>query len=138
MTPVQNLRHCCQVRSRESLYDRMFYILEKVSAIAIGVFSAYVSYDLFLAFFILGTAVGMYQYFYSTDTDRIARHRASSCSQTLLEQLTGAKLPPLASLIANLGVTWCHIDHHTRIFVPIVGFSLGAWTGQSAAPHIKY
>lgn len=138
MNTIQNLRQCCQIRPRESFYDQMFYILEKVSAVALGVFSAYVSYDLFLAFFILGTAVGAYQYFYSDDNDRIARHKASSCSQSLLEQLTGAKLPPLASLLANLGITWCHIDHHTRIFVPIVGFSLGVWTGQSGAPHIKY
>ena len=131
MTPVQNSSPCCASHSlSSSRSDRLFHLLEKVSAIALGVFSAYASMELFLPFFLIGTAIGLYQYFYTPAADRLASHRASTCSQGLLEQLTGAKLPPMASLIANVAVTWCHIEHHTEIFVPVVGVSLGAWAGQ--------
>jgi hypothetical protein len=137
MSSVQALPPCCHISCQESSYDRLFYILEKVSAVALGIFSAYVCYELFLAFFALGTAVGVYQYFYSDASDRIAKHKASSCSQNLLEQLTGVKLPALASLIANLGITWCHIDCHSKVFVPIIGFSLGAAAGQTVFQYSK-
>jgi hypothetical protein len=130
--PIQQSRPCCSGRSLDPfLNDRLFYLLEKVSAVALGVFSAFISMELFLTYFLVGSAIGIYQYFYTDAAARLANQRTSTCSQGLLEQLTGAKLPPLASLVANLAVTWCHIQHHTAIFVPIVGVSLGAWTGQT-------
>jgi len=126
-------RPCCSGHTyAPPLNDRLFYLLEKVSAIALGFFAAKVSMHLFLGYFMIGAAIGLYQYFYTDVADRIAKTRTSSCSQGLLEQLTGAKLPPLASLAANLAVTWYHVQHHSVIFVPIVGVSLGAWAGQTA------
>ncbi len=123
---------CCSGHTyAPPLNDQLFYLLEKVSAVALGVIAAQVSIALFLSYFLLGTAIGLYQYFYTNAAERIAKNRASTCSQGLLEQLTGAKLPPLASLAANLAVTWCHIQHHSAIFVPIIGVSLGAWAGQT-------
>jgi hypothetical protein len=110
----------------------MFYLLEKVSAIALGCFAAKASVHLFLGYFLIGTAIGLYQYFYTNVADRIAKTRTPSCSQGLLEQLTGAKLPSVISLATNLAVTGYHVQHHSVIFVPIVGVSLGAWAGQTA------
>lgn len=124
---------CChghQVLQESSLSESLFHLLEKVSAIAIGVFAAYASFELFLSFFALGTAVGLYQYF-SAEPDQGGPSAHSSCTQGFMEQLTHVKLPPLLSLAANLAITWCHIDHHTTVFVPVVGVSIGAWAGQT-------
>lgn len=110
----------------------LFQLFEKVSAVALGVFSAYASMELFLPFFLAGTAIGLYQYF-SEGPQEGASRGGVACSQGLLEQLTQVKLPPLVSLGTNLAITWCHIDHHTTVFVPVVGLSLGAWAGQSLA-----
>ncbi len=115
----------------QSTSDKLFYLLEKVSAVALGIFAAYANFQLFLPFFLIGTAVGLYQYFSGERAQAVKA--GSSCSQGFLEQVTGVKLPPLLSFGANLAMTWCHIDHHTTIFVPIVGVSLGAWAGQSLA-----
>jgi hypothetical protein len=123
--------HCCHEHVHQpSISEQVFKILEKVSAIALGIFAAYASMELFLSFLLLGTAVGLYQHFSST-SNQANSSAGTGCSQGFLEQLTGVKLPPLISLGANLAVTWCHIDHHTDVFVPIIALSLGAWAGQS-------
>lgn len=121
---------CCHPHRHESMSDRVLYILEKVTAVALGVFCAYASMELFLPFFFVGMAVGLYQHI-SAQGEAGGPTGTASCSQGFLEQLTGVRLPRFVSLIANVGVTWCHIDHHTTIFVPIVGVSLGAWIGQA-------
>ena len=132
MAAIHDHIACCAAPHRnQSSHDRLLFTLEKASAVALGIFSALASMELFLAFFLVGTAVGLYQSYYSNASERTASQSAVACSQGLLEQLTGAKLPPLVSLVANLAITWCHIDHHTSVFVPVVGVSLGAWAGQT-------
>jgi hypothetical protein len=123
---------CCHGHEHrhESVSDRVLYILEKVTAVALAVFCAYACMELFLPFFLVGMAVGLYQHI-SAQGQLEGPTGAASCSQGFLEQLTGVRLPRLVSLIANVGVTWCHIDHHTTIFVPVVAVSVGAWVGQA-------
>jgi hypothetical protein len=110
--------------------EKMWWALEKASAIALGIFSAYTNLKLFIPVFLLGISLGIYNYF-----EGINKHThsssTSSCSQGFMEQLTGIKLPAPLSLIANIAITVCHIDHHDTVFVPIVAASIGAWTGQS-------
>lgn len=133
MAAIHNHHHhaCCHEPVHQpSISEQLFKILEKVSAVALGAFAAYASMELFLPFLLLGTAVGLYQHFSST-RDHADGSTGSGCSQGFLEQLTGVKLPPLLSLGANLAITWCHIDHHTSIFVPVIALSLGAWAGQA-------
>lgn len=131
MAAVHNHPACCQGHHHHpSTSDQLFHLLEKVTAIALGVFCAYASMELFLPFFFAGVAIGLYQHLSSNVLEE-APAGISSCSQGFLEQLTGVRLPPLISLVANVAVIWCHIDHHTAIFVPIVGISLGAWSGQA-------
>ncbi len=130
---VHNHSHCCaKPRAPISISEKIFHLLEKVSAVAVGVFAAFASIELFLPLFLTGTAVGIYQSLTAEHVHNETR-KVSSCSQGFLEQLTGVKLPPLLSLGANLAVTWCHIDHHTTVFVPVVGLTLGAWAGKSFA-----
>jgi len=108
-------------------------VLEKVSAIALGVFSAYVSKQLFIPAFIAGIGIGIYSYVQEKQSEHA--HSSSSCAQGLLEQLTGVKLPPVVSLATNLGATVCHIEHHSSVFVPIIALSLGAWVGKTASHY---
>jgi hypothetical protein len=107
-------------------------LTEKISAIALGIFSAYTNLKLFVPFFLAGVAIGIYSY--NQDKDPCKKtHPTSSCAHGLIEQLTGVKLPRVVSLIANIAVTVCHIDHHATVFVPVVGVSLGAWIGKLGA-----
>lgn len=115
-------------------FNKGMRIIEKVSAIAMGIIAAMTDLKLFVPFFLVGCAIGFYQY--ATEPEH-RRHGGitSSCSQGFIEGLTGVKLPPLVSLVANIAVTVCHIDHHSDVFVPVVGVSIGAWVGKSAAHY---
>ena len=124
MIAIQNQRSCCEPQERQD--NKILSALEKISAVALGIFSAYANVTLFFSSFLFGIAIGFYQ-----ERDYSVTRRAVTCSQGLMEQLTGTKLPPLVSLLANIAVAWCHIDHHTSVFVPITGISLGAWAGQT-------
>jgi hypothetical protein len=130
---VQNDCACPHVHHHQrSLSDRLFTLLEKVSAVVLGVFAAHANMALFLSFFAAGTALGVYQYM-TSGSQEDSGHGGSSCSQGFLEQLTKVKLPRFVSLGVNLAITWCHIDHHTSVFVPIIGLGLGTWVGQTGS-----
>jgi hypothetical protein len=133
MANVHNHHHhheCCNRPVHQpSLSDQTFKMLEKVSAVALGAFAAMADMGLFIPFFTAGAALGLYQYLSSTHREAHASS-GSACSQGFLEQLTGVKLPPLISLGANMAITWCHIDHHSSVFVPVIALILGDWAGQ--------
>lgn len=133
-THVHSKVEGCHHPKEKSTYDLLINVIEKISAIALGVFSAYVSWELFVPFFFVGVCIGVYSY---TQDKASCAHagQASSCAHGLLEKLTGVKLPPLISLAANIAVTVCHIDHHATVFVPVIGISLGAWAGKTAAQY---
>ncbi len=118
----------------KSNFDLLINVIEKISAIALGAFSLYTNWQLFVPFFFVGTCVGIYSYI--QDKKSCHEHNpASSCAHGLLEQLTGVKLPPIISLVANIAVTVCHIDHHATVFVPVIGVSLGNWIGKTASHY---
>lgn len=119
---------------KKSGFDLFIRTLEKVSAVALGIFSACMSLELFIPFFFFGMAIGVYTYFQNKDVCSHS-HSVSSCAHGFLEQLTGVRLPAPFSLAANIAVMICHIDHHTAVFVPIVGVSLGSWAGESACHY---
>ena len=121
----------CSPDHKISKFDSLVGIIEKISAIALGVFSAYTSRTLFVPYFFVGFCIGIYSNIQNKDS---CDHpdTVSSCAHGLLEQLTGVKLPRIVSLAANIAVTVCHIDHHETVFVPVIGISLGAWAGKTA------
>lgn len=121
-------------QTKHSRFDPFIRTLEKVSAVALGIFSSCISLELFLPFFFFGMIIGVYTYFQNKH-DCSHRHPISSCAHGFLEQLTGVRLPAPFSLAANIAVMICHIDHHAAVFVPIVGFSLGSWAGESACHY---
>ncbi len=126
-------------RSTNSLkarFDSLLPLIEKITAIGLGVFSACTDFELFVPFFIGGILTGIYSYMQNKNAVDIT-HRTSSCAYGLIEQLTQVKLPPAISLAANVAMTVCHIDHHATVFVPIIALSLGAWVGKTAAYYSR-
>ncbi len=119
---------------KEPPFDVLMNVIEKISAVALGVFSAYTCLELFVPAFFFGVCVGIYSYIQDEKSCNHG-HSGSSCAQGLLEQLTGVKLPRTVSLAANIAVTVCHIDHHATVFVPVTGVSLGAWVGKMASHY---
>ncbi len=118
----------------KSKSTRVMEVLEKISAVALGIFSAYTNIKLFAPFFLLGVGIGVYTHIKHGPKDLEASSGGSACSQEFIEQVTGVKLPAPISLAANIAVTVCHIDHHTTVFVPIVGLAVGNWVGRNI-PH---
>lgn len=124
---------CCS-HNESPKCNKLMAIAEKVSAVALGAISFSINRSLFAAYFLVGFGIGVYQYIKQSGTAN-HQHAGSSCANTLLEQLTGVKLPAAISLAANVAVTVAHIEHHSDIFVPIIGISLGAWAGQKASHY---
>lgn len=127
---LEQTRSCCEAQPQRN-EEKLFSVLEKTCAVALVAFAAYVSLELFLPFFLAGAAIGIYQRFARGEGG--ARANATACSQGFMEQLLKVKLPPLVSLGVNLAITWCHIQHHTVVFVPVIALTTGDWAGQMAA-----
>lgn len=123
---------CCS-KNESPKCSILMTIAERVSAVALGALSLSLNRALFTAYFIVGFGIGVFQHVRHIG---VAAHvHAGSCANSLLEQLTGVKLPAPISLMTNLAVTIAHIEHHSDIFVPIIGISLGAWAGQKACHY---
>lgn len=131
-TPIKATAVCC-TKSNSPTCSMLMTIAERVSAIALGALSLTINRALFGAYFVVGFGIGVFQHIQHSG---VAKHvHAGSCANSLLEQLTGVKLPAPISLMTNLAVTIAHIEHHSDIFVPIIGISLGAWAGQKACHY---
>lgn len=125
--------HNCH-NKETSKYQIFINIIEKISAVALGAFSLYTSWQLFVPFFSVGLCIGIYSYI-TDEKSCNGSNQVSSCTHGLLEGLTGVKLPPLISIVANIAVAVCHIDHHATVFVPIIGVSLGNWIGKTTSHY---
>ena len=102
---------------------------EKVSAMVLTILAAITNISLFVPFFLIGCAYGVY----TECTDPSGSSCVSSgggCSQGFLEEITGIRLPKPVSLIANTAITYCHIEHHSDVFVPLVGIISGMKMGK--------
>lgn len=117
----------------KSKIDFAIDTIEKMSAVALGVFSLYTRWQLFIPFFVFGVCLGAFTQVKGEAVHHV--HHSSSCVRGLIEDLTGAKLPRILSTIAGVAVTLCHIDHHADVFVPIIGTSLGNWMGKTVSSY---
>lgn len=115
----------------ETNSSKILKVLEKVSAVALLAFAAYTAFLLTSAFFVLGFSFGVYKNL--TSETRSINGGGAACSQGFLEQITGIKLPPALSLAVNVATTICHIEEHSTVFAPIVGFLVGASAGNYTA-----
>lgn len=109
---------------KQSRTELAWDILEKISTISLGIFSAYVNFKMFLPSFLAGVGIGAYNYFYDNEgCDHV--HTFGSCSQ-----IRGVRLPAPVTIAINFAITICHIDHHSSVFVPVMGIQVGAWAGE--------
>ena len=134
--PHLNSHSCCG--SLQDTTPDWFCKIEQVTAVALAVFAYLVDAVLFVPFFLVGSAIGFYQAVTSNDSERDHSARMG-CSRGLMEQLTGIKLPRLVSLATDVAVMWCHIDHHSTVFVPMIALYSGAklaFEGTSLAQRI--
>jgi len=113
--------------------DKIWWIAEKVSMVAIAVFAAVTDPILFAASFSLGLVIGLFD----RQHDKAAVHHGhAACAHSFLEDLTGVKMPAPLGFIANVAVLVAHIDHHPTVFTPLVGVIMGLWAGKMLAPAI--
>ncbi|MGC2595958.1 MAG: hypothetical protein WA347_06735 [Rhabdochlamydiaceae bacterium] len=130
---VCHTRSCCeqQPTNSEQKWTTLMHLLEKVSLVGLTALSVYASLELFIPFFLIGVAIGIYQY--SGEKNRSSQTNiAPSCTQGVLEQITGVRLPAPVALAANVAITACHTVHHATVFVPIVALSVGVYVGKNA------
>ena len=127
--------HLKHAERSTSAHDRFMDVLEKVSAVALGLFSLYTDCMLFIPSFLIGIGVGIYNHIRREGKDSSHSHSHSSCAHDVFENVTGVSLPAPLSLAAGVAVTICHIEHHAIAFVPIAGLFLGAWLGERLPSH---
>lgn len=134
MTSAVQSSHCCSHfdNSPKGSLDLM-RVLERVSSVVLGIFSAKASPALFTVSFFAGLAIGLSQKIEGSNA-----HQSSSYSAGFMEQITGVKALPIVSLLANVSITYYHIDHHTLFFVPMVGIHLGMSAGQFFKDRVSH
>ena len=123
INPNSTIPSCCD--SPKDTTPQWFCALEKITAVGLAVFAYLTDTVLFIPFFLVGSAIGFYQALTSDATERESGARMG-CSRGLMEQLTAIKLPRVVSLATDVAVMWCHIDHHSIVFVPMIALYSGA------------
>ncbi len=104
-------------------------ILDMVTRVALGVLAATTAPLLFAPVFVAGVAWGAYHNHHYGHMHTHAPH-PSGCGQGFMESMAGMHFPHEISLLANLGITICHVDHHPEVFVPYCAVAVGMWAGQ--------
>ena len=120
------------VHKEHSSFDDAMYVLEKISFVALAIFTGYmVPPELFFPFMGAGVLVGIYVEYNKPINDCDHCHGdAGGCSQGFLEQGSGVRLPAPIGLVANLALTAAHVEHLPDVFGPLIGFFAGMLIGK--------
>ncbi len=105
------------------------HYLNMITRIALGAIAVMTSVTLFVPFFLLGVGIGLYHTHFA-ETAPCYKSEIAGCGQGFMENMANMHFPIEISLLANLGITVCHLDHHPTVFVPYTAIALGMWTGQ--------
>ena len=145
--PTQN---CCDRFFADQRVKVAYHVLEKITLLALTVLAAYSSPKLFFPFFGVGIIIGTCLYWnkritwpcnqetscHSHNTKCAEKNQAATggCSQGLMEQLTGVRLPPPLGLAASVAIMADHVvahhgHNHTNVFIPIIALNAGVWVG---------
>ncbi len=106
-----------------------FSLLEKIAAVALSVFAASVSKTFFAPWFAIGVGLGIYQSLEAPSSSDYSNYNYAS--PTIMERLTGVRLPNGCRFVAQLANTVSFIEMAPQIFVPMTGAYAGAWVGYS-------
>lgn len=143
-TTVHNLSschtpHCCDQTptSTNPNLELFMRVLEKVCLVGLGALAIYANWQVFIPFFLIGGAIGVYSYLQDKDFSQYAR-AAASCTQGVLEQISGVKLPAPVALATNAAITACHVVHHGVVFVPVVALCVGAYVGKGVSHGVNW
>ena len=147
---VNSTENCCDRFFADPRVKVAYFVLEKITLLALSILAAYSCPKLFFPFFgtgiIIGTCLNWNKRIvwpcnqqtscHKHDTHCHENNQASGggCSQGLMEQLTGVRLPPPLGLAANVAIMADHVvghhgHKHSNVFVPIIALNAGVWVG---------
>lgn len=118
---------------------RVLRVLEQLTLIGLAIYAGYTNPKLFLPFFGIGIALGVYLHRQrGQECAGGGDGNGAMCAGGFLSDLTRVKLPPPVPLLINAAMMWDHIAHHSKIFVPIVALNAGVWVGNLMAEYVHY
>jgi len=119
-------------------YESMMELLNIVTRLVLGILAAKTAPALFIPCAVAGVVWGLSHAVQHGHHHGGSAIHPSGCGQGFMESVAGMHFPPELTVIANLGITLCHLDHHPEVFVPYCAVAVGMWTGQLiAAPLSK-
>lgn len=114
-------------------YESMMDLMNIITRVVLGILAAKTSPALFIPCMALGVFWGVS---HTMAHGNVHSHHAihpSGCGQGFMESVAGMHFPMELTVLANLGITICHLDHHPEVFVPYCAVAVGMWTGQLIA-----
>lgn len=130
-TEVEACHHPSKACHKAATPNRdLINIMNQVTRIALAIIAVMTSATLFFPVFFIGMALGWYHHHYSPSVEQGHGPEILGCGQGFMESMADMHFPAEISLLANLGVTICHIDHHPLVFVPYAALAVGMWAGQ--------
>ena len=123
---------------KPTLGEQLLDIALKVSVAALGILAAISSFQSFIATFAIGIALGVYQGWNQKPQAKVLAS-GNFCTQGFIEQATGVKLPSVAHLAINVGLTAEHLvgHHKSEIYSMLLGLYTGTWIGNEIAPALS-
>lgn len=117
-------------------FQKIMRVLEILSLIALAIFAAYCDPKLFFPFFGAGMIAGIYMKWkankeYHDNHEHEHEHGHGAGCSGYLEQTTKVRMPVPISLAMNAAMLGCHIEHHSPVFVPIMGLYVGWGLGEA-------
>ncbi len=134
-TPIRSSASCCGSLPPIFHNEQMLLkTIEKVSLVFLSAISVVTRPVLFLVSFAGGRF--LQEYLQSKQILALGVGTAPSCTQGVLEQITGVKLPAPIALAVNVAITVCHAVHHSLVFTPIIGLYAGMYSAKPGAWRI--
>jgi|GEM_PF-5668757 len=101
-------------------------LLQKISIVVIGAFALYTNWAVFVPCFAIGMAHGIHC---AAHNETLQPHQPDISCLGFVEQITGMKLTPTASILVGLGMTLEHLEHGHFFGVLISAGLIGKWVG---------
>lgn len=110
--------------------------LERVSAVALCIFAAYMNFTCFVASLLAGALYQVIKMAYQIKQNKLGEQRPG-CGQGFGELISQLKLLSPEIVLATAYVAWRHLVHDPKGFVPFVGFFVGMGLAYRAVCYIQ-